>query len=97
MRPEIPPILDWLRADFGIDLLDLPKGELGSATQCPIARALRTRFSEDAYVAVDFDGAEMGASEFGYLQKVPIPDIVSMFIDQFDDGLWPEYEEDANV
>jgi len=87
---EIQLILDWLRKDFDIDLPDLPKGARRDTMECPVARALRSRFPHVGVFEDNF--AEDDRLAFRKV-KTPLPPVVAEFIYDFDYGYWPEYLE----
>lgn len=83
--------LNWVntfRATLGLNPLpELPKGERQSAPSCPIARAVADGLPYDVRKPVVHGGRlYLGARE------APLPGHVKVWVREFDQGLFPEYE-----
>ena len=83
-KASIQAVLRWLRR-WGITLEDLPKGERGFGEHCPVGRALQNLY-EYAYVEPP--------SWWYEEKKRRLPKSISLFVGEFDSGLWPEYERE---
>jgi len=89
-------VIDWLHSRLDIDLEDLPKGQRDDCRLCPIANAVASnpRYQD---VQVDGFGVEYAATDEGreYYYGISAPKFVRQWISEFDNGKYPQYEEEA--
>lgn len=88
----IKETLSWVNAvraenNIGDPLEDLPKGARGEATSCPLACALLAE-SVSRSAGVIFDWFDRTCS-------MPMPACAGEFVDAFDRGELPQYDENA--
>jgi len=86
-RRRIRRILNWLRDNYDIDLPDLPEGRTCHPFECPVARAFSTKYPGSCVGSDTYTVVRPGEQ----LEK--LPPFVRAFTNEFDNGLWPEYEE----
>ena len=84
-------VVDWLAEKFGYAEQDLPKGWKMDPSFCPVARGIKAATGKNT----DVNSLKVMTQTliwFIWRRHGPPPPAVRLFLREFDDGMWPEYD-----